>query len=181
VQRKSLFLLLFLIAWPALVEARGKRSIFVMDRVVFAEGVPDSLEPVVRKQVATLVAKRTELLTEIPEDAPDPNQDAKAFERYLKKKNLRAFRVWVEISRYKSQKESKDGKNSLWVDVGLRFFGETIPGKSFGFSGDGAASIKIEVGAEFRPRDSEIAQSEAVTAALDQAISGALSSLKKKK
>src|SRR5690606_14491584 len=90
--------------------APRQKTLFLMDRVLLSEGVPDTLEPVVRKQVANLIAERPELIAEMPADAPDPENDAAAFKAYLKKRNLRAYRVRVEFTRYKSQDEQKDGK-----------------------------------------------------------------------
>ncbi len=178
---RTSILALLLLAMSAPASAGPKeRSIFLVDRVLLAQGMPERLDPVVRKQVAALVAQREELMAEAPSDAPDPGKDPAGFAKYLKKKNLKAFRVRVEFSRYKSVNEKKDGKNWLWVDVGLRLFGETVPGQSFGFTGDGAASIKTEVGPDVRPKDVEYAESEALSEALSQAMNTAIAQLKKK-
>jgi hypothetical protein len=175
-----LFIFTVVVGLATAAAAPKSKSIFLIDRVLLAEGLPQRLEAPVRAHIATLVAEQPELLSEMPADAPDPAKDAAAFEKYLKKKSLRAFRVRVEVSRFKSQSETKDGKNWLWIDVGLRLFGETIPGQSFGFTGDGAASIKIEVGPTVRPRDQEYAESEALKEAMGKAMNTAIQSLKAK-
>jgi hypothetical protein len=56
------------------------------------------------------------------------------------------------------------------VRVALQLFGETIPDRVMAFSGEGSATVKLEVGKTVRPRDRE----EASSAAIDEAVASAI-------
>ena len=48
--------------------------------------------------------------------------------------------------------------------------GETIPGRTMGFTGDGKATIKQEVGIKLRDRDREYTWDQAAELAIDDAM-----------
>ncbi|HTM22307.1 MAG TPA: hypothetical protein VL172_17425 [Kofleriaceae bacterium] len=133
--------------------------------------------PLVREVLAAGIAKNATLLAALPADAPDPKVDPEKFKAYLKKKHLRAFRVNVEITDYDHQLEQGPNGQRLAVYIELRTFGETIPDRKMAFSGNGAAQIKIDVGKKLRDKDTEYANREAATLAVDEAIARSIKKL----
>ncbi len=106
--------------------------------------------------------------------APDPDAKAEAFRKFLKAKGLAgAYLVTVEITEASIELvpvESKPGTQRLVVRVAVHLLGENIPGRTMGFTGDGQATIKQEVGKKVRDRDREFTWDEAAKAAVDDAM-----------
>lgn len=106
--------------------------------------------------------------------APDPIAKADAYRKFLKKKGIHsAFLVTVELTEATLEiepMESKPGTQRLVVRVGVHLLGETIPGRTMGFTGDGQATVKIEVGKKIRDRDKEYAWDQASEAAIADAM-----------
>ena len=106
--------------------------------------------------------------------APDPIAKADAYRKLLTKKGIHsAFLVTVEITEATltiEPMDSKPGTQRLVVRVGVHLLGETIPGRTMGFTGDGQATIKLEVGKKIRDRDKEYAWDQASEAAIADAM-----------
>ena len=49
--------------------------------------------------------------------------------------------------------EGKPNTQRFVVHLGVHVLGETIPGRTMGFTGDGSATIKQEVGTKLRDKD----------------------------
>lgn len=148
--------------------------VFLLSRVDLAKAVPADLEAPVTARVGAAIAAREGLAARLPEGAPDPDAAPKKFKEYLKAKRHRAFKVNIEVSQFAAESETSSTgarpTNYFTARVTLRLFGETVPDRTMAFTGDGSATVKIEVGKTVRQRDRD----EAIAAALDQAAASAI-------
>lgn len=108
------------------------------------------------------------------EGAPDPMAKADAYRKFLTRKGIAsAYLVTVEVTEASLEIEPMDSKPNtqrLVVRVGVHLLGETIPGRTMGFTGDGQATIKVEVGKKIRDRDKEYTWDQAADAAVADAM-----------
>jgi len=164
---------------PAWAKSR-ETYVFLISRVDLGKDVPKEVEKLLLARLGAAIADHEELEASLGQGAPDPESEPQKFKKYLKSRRQRAFKVNVDVSQFSSQLEPVRGgprgqaarKNSqyLTVRVSLRLFGETVPDRSMAFTGDGSATVKLEVGKTVRPRDRE----EATSGALDQAVASAI-------
>ncbi|HWM88145.1 MAG TPA: hypothetical protein VNO33_19965 [Kofleriaceae bacterium] len=180
--RRSVSLCAALIALAALAAGRPawakprESYVFLVSRVELAKGVPGEVEAQVTARLAAAIDGHEELESSLGEGAPDPEKDPQKFKSYLKARRQRAFKVNIDVSQYSSEIEQAAGgrgqgsKQYLTVRVTLRLFGETMPDRVMAFTGDGSATVKLEIGKTARPRDRE----EANSAVLDQAVASAI-------
>lgn len=154
-----------------------ERKIFVLTKVELVEGA-ESLEALLRTKLSKAVDSHDQLLSTIPEDAP-PVSEKKRFTKYMKKHSLEAFAVNVEVTKYEHSAVPNPHKpgNLISSAIKLRIFGETIPGRVMAFTGDGSASVQIEVGKKVRDQDSKYADEESMQLAVDEAITTSLKKL----
>jgi hypothetical protein len=171
--RCSLLAVFPVLALGQVADAKPKDTYyFEVSSVTLAEGVPATLEPAVRAQLAEAIEKHERIVAVI-EGAPDPATDPKKYKAYLKKKKLRAFKVNVEVTGYEHRLEPMPAPRKgqrLIVSIDLHTFGETIPERVMAFSGGGSAKVMLEIGKKLRPRDSEIGNHDTIEMALDKAI-----------
>jgi hypothetical protein len=171
----SLVALVGLLA-PGLAQAKPRETyVFLISRVELGKEVPAEVEEQAATRVNAAIAAHDQLEAALAAGAPDPEAEPKKFKSYLKARRQRAFKVNVEVTVYSmavEQASAGRGKTGqyLTVRVELRLFGETVPDRVMAFTGDGSATVKLEVGKNVRPRDRE----EASSAALDQAVAGAI-------
>ncbi len=106
--------------------------------------------------------------------APDPDGKADAFRKFLKSKGIAsAYLVTVEITEASIEiepMESKPNTQRIVVRLGIHLLGENMPGRTMGFTGDGQATIKLEVGKKIRDRDKEYAWDQATESAIAEAM-----------
>ena len=115
------------------------------------------------------------------EGAPDRAQ-ADAYRKFLAQKGLAgAYLVTVELTEASEEVEPMDKPNSqrLTVSIAVHVLGETIPGRTIGFTGDGRAKVKQEVGKKVRPRDREVAWDSAAEVAIADALKTVFKQLEK--
>ena len=128
--------------------------------------------PRIEAQVKAAFANDPQLVA-VLEGAPDRAQ-GDAYRKYLTKKGISgSFLVTVELTEASEEAAPMDGKpNSqrLVVHVALHMLGEIIPDRTMGFTGDGQATIKLELGAKIRDKDREYAWDEAAKAAVADAM-----------
>ena len=179
---------LWLVGSSSLAEAGRKKPLkkyfFQVASVTSKTSLPDHLEKTILPKLSAEVEKQlnnhAQLVTSLPADAPDPNGDTTKYRKYLAKRGLAgAFLVSVELTSASEEVEPMEGRSGqrLVVRLGVHMFGETVPGKTFGFTGDGSASIRQEVGKTVRPRDQEYTWQGAVEMAVTDAIDTSLTKL----
>jgi hypothetical protein len=187
--RLSLWFLgaLWLLGSASLAEAGRKKPLkkylFEVSVVTSKASLPDPLEkailPMLSAEVEKQLSHHPQLVTAVP-GAPDPAGDATKYRKYLAKRGLAgAYSVSVELTSASEEIEPIEGRSGqrLIVRMGVHMFGETVPGKTIGFSGDGSASIRQEVGKTVRPRDQEFTWQSAVEMAVTDAIDTSLAKL----
>ncbi len=96
------------------------------------------------------------------------------FRKYLTKKGIAAaYLVTVEVTEASIEivpLEDKKGAQRIVVSVGIHVLGETIPGRTMGFTGDGRATVKQEIGMKIRDKDREFTWDGAAENAVAQAL-----------
>lgn len=106
-------------------------------------------------------------------EKPTPQQ-MDAYRAFLKKKGLAgAYWMTVEVTEASEELQpvtDKPNTQRLVVRVAVHVLGEQIPGKTMGFTGDGQATIKQEVGKKIRDKDREVAWDAAAEVAIADAM-----------
>lgn len=128
--------------------------------------------PRIEAQVRKVFAGHPQLVAQL-DGAPDPRSSADAYRRYLTQHGIAgAYLVTVEITGASETLEPLDDKTSqrLVIRIGIHMLGETIPGRTMGFTGDGRATIKQEVGIKLRDHDREFTWDQAAELAVDDAM-----------
>jgi hypothetical protein len=135
--------------------------------------VAKAAQPRVEAQVKKAFESHPQLVGNL-EGAPDAIKNADAYRKFLTKKGVSAaYLVTVEITEASEELVPMDGKASsqrLVVHVGIHVLGETIPGRTMGFTGDGQATVKQEVGMKVRDRDRQYAWDSAAEVAVADAL-----------
>jgi hypothetical protein len=171
---------------PAVADAKGKpKYYFELAEVKLSAGLPAELQALVEAEVVKALEADETIVTDLAAAGVTATaDDAAAFKKALKKKKLSAYRVNVEVTAYATEIEQlpapRKGKR-VEVSVSLRMFGETIPDRIMAFTGEGSATIKLDIGAKFRPRDQEAADHDAVEIAVGDALATSLATLAKPK
>lgn len=136
----------------------------------------------VEGQFKKAVAGHAQLVQEL-DGAPDPKASSEAYRKFLAKKGIAgAYWVTVELTEASERLDPVEGKpNSqrLVVHLALHVLGETVPGRTMGFTGDGQATVKQEVGMKVRERDREATWDSAAEVAVADALKTAFVQLDK--
>lgn len=128
--------------------------------------------PRIEAQIRKAFSGHAQLIAKL-DGAPDPRAAADAYRRYLTQHGISgAYLVTVEITEAAETLEPLDDKTSqrLVIRIGIHMLGETVPGRTMGFTGDGKATIKQEVGIKLRDRDREYTWDQAAELAVDDAM-----------
>jgi len=161
-------------ALPASARAKSKETyIFLVWKVGLENKTPKELSEMVATRLRSAIDAHKDIEPAIPAGAPDPEKDAEKFTAYLKAKKMRAFKLNVQVSKYSQELEAAPGKGDsqyLTVRVTLRLFAESYPARGMSWSGDGSATVKLEIGKTARDADKK----EANSAALDEAVAKAI-------
>jgi hypothetical protein len=135
--------------------------------------VAKAATPRVEAQVKKAFSTHPQLIATL-EGAPDPRTSAEAYRKYLAKKAIAgAYLVTVEITDASEELVPLDDKPNaqrLVIQISIHMLGENIPGRTMGFTGDGKATIKQEVGLKVRDRDREHTWDDAAQIAIDDAM-----------
>lgn len=107
--------------------------------------------------------------------APDPEQaNGAPYRKFLQKNGVHAaYLVTVEVTEASIEivpLEEKKNSQRIVVSVGIHVLGETIPGRTMGFTGDGRATVKQEIGMKIRDRDREFTWDSAAETAVAEAL-----------
>ncbi len=108
------------------------------------------------------------------EGAPDPDANAAGYRKFLTRKGISgAYLVTVEVTEASIEivpLEEKKNSQRISVTVALHVLGETIPGRTMGFTGDGRATVKQEVGMKIRDKDRQFTWDSAAETAVENAL-----------
>jgi hypothetical protein len=136
--------------------------------------------PRVKATAEKLIGTNPQLVAAL-EGAPDPATDAAGYAKWLTNNKIDgSFKVTIEVTAATEQVEAVESKpNTQRIDVHLELhmFGETIPTRKMGFSGDGSSTVKEEIGKKLRPIDRDAAWNDAAEEALTKAIDESLQKL----
>ena len=129
--------------------------------------------PRVEAQVKKVFETHPQLVAKL-DGAPDPKANADGYRKYLAKKAISgAYLVTVEITDASEELvplDDKPNSQRLVIHVAIHMLGENIPGRTMGFTGDGKATIKQEVGVKVRDRDRQYTWDQAAELAVDDAM-----------
>lgn len=134
--------------------------------------VAKAATPRIQAQVVKAFSSHPQLVAKL-DGAPDPKSNADGYRRYLAQHGIAgAYLVTVEITDASEQLEPLEDKTAqrLVIRIGIHMLGETIPGRTMGFAGDGKATIKQEVGLKLRDRDREYTWDQAAELAIQDAL-----------
>ncbi len=156
---------------------------FELTSVKLAKGIPAQVEALVRAEYKAAVKAHPLLIHELGADAPDRTKEPRRFKAHLKKHRVKAFLVRIEVKDYAQETEqlqpARRGKR-VGVRIGLHTFGETLPGRTIAFVGDGSATVKLDVGKRVRTRDAKVANKEATEQAVQSALKESIRKLSAK-
>lgn len=169
---------------PRADAAPKKKYHFELTKVLIKPEVKEADGKVAQPRVEAVfkkaLAEHPQLVADL-EGAPDPNTNAAAYRKFLTKKGVSgAYLVTVEITSASEELvplEDKKNAQRLVVQVGIHVLGETIPGRTMGFTGDGQATVKQEVGMKVRDKDREFTWDSAAQTAIDEALKTAFAKL----
>ncbi|MBL4637276.1 MAG: hypothetical protein JKY56_25705 [Kofleriaceae bacterium] len=175
---------------PDAATAKSKRGpeilIFQLAQVDIPKNSPPGLEALIRSKFDALMSKQPQLLPQIPKDAPSMDASVtdrrgnKPFRKYMKKHRMRPFRVTLEVKQL--EMDIKDNPRVagklISAKIQIHMFGETLPFRTMAFTGDGSATIAIEVGKKVRDKDKRFAREDAAEFAINLAIAASLQKLK---
>jgi hypothetical protein len=106
--------------------------------------------------------------------APDPEGKPAEYRKFLTRKGVSgAYLVTVEVTEADIEivpLEEKKNTQRIVVSVGIHVLGETIPGRTMGFTGDGRATVKQEIGMKVRDKDRQFTWDAAAENAVAQAL-----------
>ena len=173
-----------LAAGPATAKPAKKKYHFEVEDVRAAKEVAAELAtevtPRVKAQADKLIAANPQLVAAL-DGAPDPATDAAGYAKWLAKNKIDgSFKVTIEITAATEEVEpveTKPNTQRISVHLALHMFGETIPARKMGFSGDGSSTVKEEIGMKLRPIDRDAAWNDAAEEALNKAIDESLAKL----
>ena len=135
--------------------------------------------PRVEAQVKKAFATHPQLVPTL-EGAPD-TKDREAYRKYLTAKGISgAYLVTVEVTEASEElvpMEDKKNAQRLSVHIAIHMLGERIPDRTMGFTGDGQATIKIELGKVVRDKDRQYAWDQAAEIAITDAMKTAFKQL----
>lgn len=173
-----------LIVGTASAGKKKKNYVFDITAIKLTDDTPADIEKLLSKQLSRSIKANERLIAALDEDAPDPSAEPEKFKKYLKRKNLEAFDVHVEVLSYEHSLEKMPEPRTgqmLTVRIQIRMYGITIPGNVLAFSGEGSATVKLELGKRLRKRDSDVANHDAIELAVEGAVVDSIKKLDRPK
>lgn len=133
----------------------------------------------VETQIKKAFSTHPQLVATLEGAPPKTSEDA--YRKFLVKKGLSgAYLVTVEVTNASIEITPVEGKPNtqrISVKVAVHLLGETIPGRTMGFTGDGSATVKQEVGMKIRDKDKDFTWDGAAEAAIADALQTAFKQL----
>jgi len=178
---KSLFLLIvcvLVVFAPRADAAPKKKYHFELTKVLVKPEVKADVAKEAQPRIEAVFKKALEnhpqlvKLEGAPAD-PEANNGA-TYRKFLAKKGIAAaYLVTLEVTEASIEivpLEDKKNAQRISVTVGLHVLGETIPGRTMGFTGDGRATVKQEVGMKIRDKDRQFTWDSAAETAVENAL-----------
>jgi hypothetical protein len=183
-------LLLFVVALVAFAPradaAPKKKYHFELTKVLVKPEVAPEVAKEAQPRIEAVFKKALEndpQLVLSVEGAPDPDANPAGYRKFLAKKGISsAYLVTVEVTEASIEivpMEEKKNSQRISVSVGLHVLGETIPGRTMGFTGDGRATVKQEVGMKVRDKDRQFTWDSAAETAVAEALKECFAKLAK--
>jgi hypothetical protein len=170
-------LMFFATATNADAAPKTKKYHFQLTKILVKPEVKEDVAKLAQARVEALFKKALEEHPQLVQDlegAPDPDKDAAAYRKWLTRKGISgAYLVTVEITSATSEivpLEEKKNTQRIVVSLGIHVLGETIPGRTMGFTGDGAATVKQEIGMKVRDKDVQFTLDGAAETAINDAL-----------
>ena len=170
-------LMFFATATNADAAPKPKKYHFQLTKILVKPEVSADVAKVAQARVEALFKKALDehpQLVQQLEGAPDPEKNAAAYRKWLTKKGISgAYLVTVEITSATQEivpLEEKKNTQRIVVSLGIHVLGETIPGRTMGFTGDGAATVKQEIGMKVRDKDVQFTLDGAAETAINDAL-----------
>ncbi len=185
---KSLFLIAILAVFSTVATAAPapKKYHFELTAVLVKPEVKADVGKTAAARVDGMVKKAFTTNPQLVADldgAPDPKSAAEAYRKFLTKKGISAaYLVTVEITDASEElvpMEDKSNAQRLVVHLAIHVLGETIPGRTMGFTGDGSATVKQEIGMKLRDGDRNYAWDGAAETAVNDALKTCFAQLAK--
>ena len=177
--RMKLLALAVLAALTAVASAgpQSKKYHFELTAVTPKPEVKADVAKIAQERVEAQIKKQFDSHPQLVGDlegAPDPKTAAEAYRKFLAKKGITgAYLVTVEITEASEEvtvMEDKPNTQRMAVHIGIHVLGETIPGRTMGFTGDGQATVKQEIGMKIRDKDRNYAWDGAAETAVQDAL-----------
>jgi hypothetical protein len=187
---KSLILaalaVVFVVAAPSAEAAPKKKYHFALTKVLVKPEVKPDVGKEAQPRVEAVFMKALESNPQLVlsvEGAPNPDAKPDAYRSFLKKKGIHAaYLVTVEVTEASIELvpvEDKKNTQRIVVSVGIHVLGETIPGRTMGFTGDGRATVKQEIGMKVRDKDRQFTWDSAAETAVAKALEESFTKLAK--
>lgn len=173
--RPALILAVLAVFATTAAAAPKKKYYFELAAVTSKPEVKADVSKTATARVETAVKKAFDAHPQLVklEGQPDWRTQAEPYKKFLTKKGVaNGYLVTVELTDASEELQPMDKPNSqrLVVRVALHFLGENIPSRTMGFTGDGQATIKVEIGKKVRDKDREYAWDQAAEAAVADAM-----------
>jgi hypothetical protein len=174
------------VAAPRAEAAPKKKYHFALTKVLVKPEVKADVAKEAQPRIEAVFKKALETNPQLVlavDGAPDPDAKPDAYRRFLKGKGIHAaYLVTVEVTEASIEivpVETKKNTQRIVVSVGLHVLGETIPGRTMGFTGDGRATVKEEIGMKIRDKDRQFVWDSAAETAVAKALEESFTKLAK--
>ena len=182
-----LFAVALVVAAPRADAAPKKKYHFELTKVLVKPEVSADVAKEAQPRIEAVFKKALETNPQLVlsvEGAPDPEaNNGTPYRKFLAKKGISAaYLVTVEVTEASIEivpMEEKKNTQRISVSVGLHVLGETIPGRTMGFTGDGRATVKQEVGMKIRDKDRQFTWDSAAETAVAEALKECFAKLAK--
>ena len=183
----SALALAFIVSAPLRAEAAPKKKYhWALTKVLVKPEVKPEVGNEAQPRIEAVFKKALETnpqLVASVEGAPDPDAKPDAYRKVLTKKGIHAaYLVTVEVTEASIEivpVEEKKNTQRIVVSVGIHVLGETVPGRTMGFTGDGRATVKQEIGMKIRDKDRQFTWDSAAETAVAKAIEESFTKLAK--
>jgi hypothetical protein len=181
-----LFALALAVFAPRAEAAPKKKYHFELTKVIAKPEIKADVLKEAQPRIEAVFKKALESHPQLVMDitgAPDPEAKAEAYRKFLARKGVSAaYLVTVELTEASIEIvpiEDKKNAQRIVVSVGLHVLGETIPGRTMGFTGDGRATVKQEIGMKIRDKDRQFTWDSAAETAVAEALKECFTKLAK--